>query len=231
LLRQLLTESAVLGLCGGAGGLVLAEWALLVLVASSAASFPRVAGSRIDLPVLLFAIAVSLMTGILFGLAPAVQAARHDPHDALKEGARGSASRRPQALRGALVIAEIALSLTLMAGAGLLIRSFLQLQEVDSGFRPDGVLTMRVPLPRERYPQPAQMHRFFRELPGIDAAGAVSGLPLSGVGFSGTTTVDTTAVPARDTTPEADQRPGGGTTAGGAGCAKLQRWTFSLEDD
>jgi predicted permease len=219
LIRQLLTESAVLGLAGGAAGVLLAEAALRALIALSAttvgaASLPRVAEARIDLPVLLFTIAISLATGILFGLAPAFHATRHNPHEALKEGARGNASRRSQGLRGALVVAEMALSLTLMAGSGLLIRSFLQLQDVDSGFRSGGVLTMRVPLPVERYPKATQMHAFFRELvdrvrrlPGVDAAGMVSGLPLSGVGFSGTTTVDTQAVPPQEATPEADQRP------------------------
>ena len=214
LLRQLLSESAVLGLAGGVAGLLCAEGALRVLIALSAASFPRVAESRIDVRVLLFTIVISLATGILFGLAPAFHATRSHPHDALKEGMRGSASRRSQRLRGALVVAEIALSLTLMTGSGLLIRSFLQLQEVDSGFRSEGVLTLRVPLPAERYPKASQMHAFFRELvdrvrqlPGVDAAGAVSGLPLSGVGFSGTTTVDTQSVPFEKTTPEADQRP------------------------
>jgi hypothetical protein len=112
------------------------------------------------------------------------------------------------------VIVEIALSLALLAGAGLLIRSFLRLQEVDTGFRPDGVLTMRISLPDEKYSKPEQSRVFFRDLldgirklQGVEAAGGVTGLPLTGVGWSGTATVDTQSVPIRDTTPEVDQRP------------------------
>jgi len=113
-----------------------------------------------------------------------------------------------------LVVAEIALSLTLLVGAGLLIRSFLRLQEVDTGFRADGVLTLRVALPGQKYSRPEQTRAFYRQLldrirqlPGVDAAGAATGLPLGGTGWSGTTTVDTQAVQPKDTTPEADQRP------------------------
>ncbi len=116
-------------------------------------------------------------------------------------------------LRSALVIAEVAISLTLLVGAGLLIRSFLRLQEVDSGFRPEGVLTMRLSLP-DKYSKAEQTRTFFRELlervrqlPGVDAAGAVTGLPLSGSGWSGTATVDTQAVSEQDRSPEVDQRP------------------------
>jgi predicted permease len=108
----------------------------------------------------------------------------------------------------------VALSLTLLVGAGLLIRSFLRLQEVDTGFRPDGVLTMRISLPEEKYAKVEQTRPFYRELldrirrlPGVDAVGGATGLPLGGTGWSGTTTVDSQAVQPRDTTPEADQRP------------------------
>jgi putative ABC transport system permease protein len=167
-----------------------------------------------DFRVLAFTLVVSLATGILFGLAPAFSA-RHVTHDALKEGGRGgSTGAGSQRLRGALVVAEVALSLTLLAGAGLLIRSFLRLQEVDSGFRADGVLTMRISLPEQKYSKPEQTQLFYRELlakirelPGVDAAGAITGLPLSGTGWSGTVIVDTQAVQPQDATPEADQRP------------------------
>src|SRR5262249_27368440 len=111
-------------------------------------------------------------------------------------------------------VGEMALSLMLLAGAGLLIRSFLRLQEVDTGFQPDGVLTMRLALPEQKYPKPEQTRVFYdnlldriRALPGVDSAGAVSGLPLSGNGWSATATIDTQAVPVKDTTPEVDQRP------------------------
>jgi putative ABC transport system permease protein len=214
LIRQLLTESSILGLVGGLAGLTLGYGALRLLIALGATSFPRVTEAHMDLRVLLFTVAVSLATGILFGLAPAFHASR-DTHGALKEGGRGgTAGAGSHRLRGALVIAEIALSLTLLAGSGLLIRSFLRLQEVDTGFRPGGVLTMRVGLPEQKYLKPEQTRVFYRDLldrvrklPGVDAAGAVTGLPLSGTGWSGTTTIDTTSVPVPDRTPETDQRP------------------------
>jgi putative ABC transport system permease protein len=214
LIRQLLTESAILGLTAGATGLFIGYWALRLLTALSATSFPRVVEAHMDLRVLAFTLLVSLATGILFGLAPAFSS-RHVTHDALKEGGRGgTAGAGSQRLRGMLVIAEVALSLTLLVGAGLLIRSFLRLQEVNTGFRSEGVLTLRVSLPSEKYSKSEQTHTFYRELldrvrrlPGVDSAGGVTGLPLSAAGWSGTTTVDSQAVQPKDASPEADQRP------------------------
>jgi predicted permease len=215
LIRQLLTESALLGLAGGAAGLALAAWALRVLVAMAAASFPRMNEVRLDAPVVLFTLLLSLATAFLFGLAPVLALFRADNQAALKEGGRGGTeSASSRRLRGALVVVEIAMALSLLAGSGLLIRSLLRLQEVDAGFRADGVLTLRLALPEERYATPAQTRAFYRELlervgrlPGVVAAGAVNGLPLTGSGWSGTVTVDTRAVAVEDTTPEADQRP------------------------
>jgi len=214
LLRQLLTESAILGLLAGVIGLFLGYWALRLLTTLAATSFPRVVEAHMDLRVLAFTLLVSLATGLLFGLAPAFSS-RHVTHDALKEGGRGgTAGAGSQRLRGTLVVAEVALSLTLLVGAGLLIRSFLRLQDVDTGFRPEGVLTMRISLPSEKYAKIEQNRTFFRELlaqirrlPGVDAAGGATGLPLSGAGWSGTTTVDSQAVQPQDASPEADQRP------------------------
>jgi predicted permease len=214
LMRQLLTESAILGLIGGVIGLLLGYGALRLLILLSATSFPRVVEARMDIRVLIFTILVALATGILFGLAPAFSA-RHVTHDALKEGGRsGTAGVGSHRLRGALVVAEVALSLTLLTGAGLLIRSFLRLQEVDTGFRSDGVLTMRIALPAQKYSKPEQTRLFYkqlleqvRSLPGVDSTGVANGLPLSGTGWSGTTTVDSRAVQPKDSTPEADQRP------------------------
>jgi predicted permease len=214
LTRQLLTESLLLALAGGAAGLALAQGALRLLIAASATSFPRVAETRMDLRVLAFALLVSLGTGILFGLAPAFRSVLHTTYETLKDGGRGTTGGGSQRLRAALVAGELALSLALLAGSGLLIRSFLRLQDMDAGFRPDGVLTMRISLPEQKYATPDQTRVFYRELldrvrqlPGVDAAGAVTGLPLSGTGWSGTTTIDTQAVPEKETTPEADQRP------------------------
>src|SRR3984893_8172072 len=214
LIQQMLTESAMLGLMAGVIGLFLGYWALRVLTTLAATSFPRVMEAHMDLRVLAFTLLVSLATGILFGLAPAFSS-RHVTHDALKEGGRGgTAGAGSQRLRSTLVVAEVALSLTLLVGAGLLIRSFLRLQEVDTGFRPEGVLTMRISLPSEKYAKIEQNRTFFRELlaqirqlPGVDAAGGATGLPLSATGWSGTTTVDSQAVQPQDASPEADQRP------------------------
>jgi predicted permease len=214
LLRQLLTESAILGLLAGIIGLFLGYWALRLLTTLAATSFPRVVEAHMDLRVLAFTLLVSLATGLLFGLAPAFSS-RHVTHDALKEGGRGgTAGAGSQRLRGMLVVAEVALSLTLLVGAGLLIHSFLRLQDVDTGFRPEGVLTMRISLPSEKYAKIEQNRAFFRallaqirQLPGVDSAGGVTGLPLSGTGGSGTTTVDSQAVQPQDASPEADQRP------------------------
>ena len=214
LTRQLLTESLLLAFAGSAAGLGLAWWALRLLIAATTTNFPRVAETRLDLPVLVFTVLVTVATGVLFGMAPVIHSARRSSHETLKEGARGSSSGGARGMRGALVVAELALSLMLLAGAGLLIRSFLRLGEIDPGFRPEGVLTMRLSLPPERYTTPQQGHAFYRELlervrqlPGVDSAGATTGLPLGRTGWSGTATIDTQAVSPRDASPEVDQRP------------------------
>ena len=215
LIRQLLTESAILGLMAGMIGLLLGYWALHLLTTLAATSFPRVLEARMDFRVLAFTLLVSVATGVLFGLAPAFSSS-HVTHDALKEGGRGgTAGAGSQRLRGTLVVAEVALSLTLLVGAGLLIRSFLRLQQVDTGFRPEGVLTLRISLPEQKYAKAEQSRAFYREGFWIAYAGfrawmplgGATGLPLGGTGWSGTTTVDSQAVQPQDSTPEADQRP------------------------
>ena len=212
LARQLLTESVVLAFAGGLVGLAITPWILQGLVELAAKTLPRAVHTSIDCRALALTAAISLATGILFGLVPALQASRKRNFDGLKSG-RNSEGRRPKRLRSALVICETALSLLLVAGAGLLLRSFAQILKVDPGFRPEGVLTLRVALPDSIYSKPEQIRGFYSELlervqrlPGVQAAGAVSGLPLSGQGGSGTTTIDTQSVPIEDTTPEADQR-------------------------
>jgi len=215
LVRQMLTESVLLAMAGGLTGLLLARWGVRGLVAMAAASFPRVAETEIDPWMLAFTLAVSLGTGLLFGLAPAFRASGAVTGESLKEGGRGaSAGMSSERLRRALVAVEVALSLILLAGAGLLMKSFLRLMNVDGGFRADRVLTMHVSLPLAKYPQPAQWRAFyrdlldrFRKLPGVEAAGAVSALPLTALGGSGTTTVDSPAVPADKASFEADWRP------------------------
>jgi putative ABC transport system permease protein len=214
LIRQLLTESVLLSLIGGVAGLLLARWSLRALITLSAAIFPRVAAASMNGTVLAFTMLISLGTGIIFGLAPAAQSSGDVKHDSLKEGGRTStAASVSQRLRHSLIVAELALSLVLLNGAGLLLKSFLRLQSVDAGFRPDHLLTMRISLPEAKYSRPEQVRAFFRDvldrvskLPGVQAAGAVSALPLSGSGSSGTTTMDTHAVPPDAASPEADWR-------------------------
>ena len=212
LARQLITESVVLAFVGGAVGIAITPWILHELVDLAAESLPRAVNTSIDMRALALTALVSLATGVLFGLAPAVQAGRKRQFDRLK-GSRSSEGKKPRRLRSALVICETAFSLLLVAGAGLLLRSFAQILKVDPGFRPDGVLTLRVALPEAVYNKPEQVRAFYanlldrvQKLPGVISAGAVSNLPLSGQGSSGTVTIDTQSVPLDNTTPEADQR-------------------------
>ncbi len=212
LMRQLLTESALLALLGGLAGLALTPVALRGLLALTADSLPRIAQTRIDAWALAFTLGASLATGILFGLAPALHARRAGPFDLLKSG-RGGPMTPSHRIRGALVIGEAALSLLLLAGAGLLLRSFLQILRVDPGFRPEGVLTLQVALPETQYSKPQQVRTFYndllervRRLPGVQAAGAVNLLPLGGQNGSGTVTMDSTAVPLDQTAVETDWR-------------------------
>jgi predicted permease len=212
--RQLLTESLLLSLLGGLLGLLLTPLLLRVIVTLSTTALPRVVSTGIDLGALLFTFAVAVGTGILFGLAPALEASRGVHYQILKEGGRsGGEGRTTNRLRRFFVSAEAALAVLLLAGSGLLLRSFVKLLEVDPGFRADSVLTAQVALPTAKYAKPEQSRAFFHELvnrvqqlPGVQAAGAISSLPLSGPGNSGTTTVDSRAVSPQDASPEADQR-------------------------
>lgn len=210
--RQLLTESVVLAFTGGLLGLAITPAILQGLMALAAKTLPRAVHTGVDARVLVLALVVSVATGVLFGLAPALQAGRKRHFDAIKAG-RNTEGRRPKRLRNGLVIAETALSLLLVAGAALLLRSFAQILKVDPGFKPEGVLTLRVALPDAIYSKPEQIRGFYdtlldgvQKLPGVEAAGAVNALPLGGQNSSGTITVDSQSVPLDETTPEADQR-------------------------
>jgi len=212
LARQLITESVALALAGGLIGLAITPLILRGLVNLAEKTLPRAVHTSIDLRALALTAAVSILTGVLFGLAPALQASRKHNFDVLKSG-RNTEGKRPRRLRNILVICETAFSLLLVAGAGLLIRSFEQILKVDPGFRPDDVLTMRVSLPDATYSKPEQIRAFYsslvervQHLPGVQYAGAVTGLPLAGEGGSGTTTIDTQSVPLENRTPEADLR-------------------------
>ena len=144
LLKQLLTESALLALLGGAAGVLLSFWGIRIFVALAPTWFTRAEEVSMDATVLLFTLGIALLAGILFGLAPALRSSRLEIYEALKEGAgRSSEGSRPLSLRGILVVAEVALALLLLIGAGLMTNSFLRLQRVDPGFDPENVLTGR----------------------------------------------------------------------------------------
>jgi putative ABC transport system permease protein len=188
LVRQLLTESLVLALAGGLTGVGLAAWITRVLVALGPRGIPRLEQIRIDGTTLLFALGVSLLTGLLFGLAPALQTSKTDLAGVIREGTRGSRGRAGTCARGTLVVVEMALAVVLLAGAGLLIRSFQRLQEVEPGFRAARVTTFNLELPESRYSDTAKLRQVMtgllerlRALPGVDSVGAtVFGLPFSG---------------------------------------------------
>ena len=194
IIRQLLTESVILAVAGGALGLLIAGWGTDALVGLVPDAIPRANEIHVDLGVLAFTFLVSVATGILFGLAPSVAASKADVNETLKEGGRSSSAGSPRSrLRSALVVCEIALSLMLMIGAGLLIASFARLTGVDSGFKPDNVLTVRLALPEPKYLDDTVMNTFYRgiigrlqAIPGVESASAISDLPLTGHAFDNT---------------------------------------------
>ncbi len=191
LVRQMLTESLVLFLVGGILGLILAAWATRVMVALYGEGLPRRQVIGLDGRVLLFTLLVSLVTGLVFGLVPALSATSGGLFGALKEGGRAVAGgARGRLLRNFLVLGEVAVALVLLVGAGLLLRSFARLRAVDPGFRPEGVLTAELTLPDQKYAQPERQIAFTRELldrlraiPGVQSADTVFPLPLTGNGF------------------------------------------------
>jgi putative ABC transport system permease protein len=195
ILRQLLTESVLLALIGGAAGILVAYGGLHLLRAAfppegGIGEIPHAGWIGIDRAVLEFTLAVSLLTGIIFGFAPAIQITRSELFESLKEGGRGSTSgRRSQFVRSSLVVVEIALSLILLVGAGLLMRSFFLLMSEDLGFNPSNVLTMQIWLPESHYAPGAPLVNFYQQIiervaaqPGVKSSSAVNFLPLSGWG-------------------------------------------------
>jgi predicted permease len=195
---QLLTESVLLSVLGGAAGLILSAWSLYLVRAIHPGNIPRMDEIGMDYRVLVFTLAISILTGVVFGLAPAFRASRVDLNSALKAGGRssrsgGGLSVKHDKLRGALVIAELAVSLTLLAGAGLLIRSFARLISVPPGFNTDHVISMRIPTEGQKYQDRAPRIQFqqnlaerVKNLPGITAQGEISSLPLTpSVGWGG----------------------------------------------
>jgi putative ABC transport system permease protein len=187
LVRQMLTESLLLATLGGAAGLLLAVWSVDLLSALVPPEVAAAGRQPLDARVLLFTLAVSLVTGVVFGLAPALQSSNPRLSEALKEAGRytGSGAGRGRA-RGALVVCEVAVALMLVVGAGLLLKGFWRLRAVEPGFRAEGVLTMKVILPAAKYAKPEQRRAFYDEtlrrvaaLPGVESAAMISFLPLT----------------------------------------------------
>jgi putative ABC transport system permease protein len=188
LARQLLTESVLLAFLGGLAGLILANWGLAALLALAPATLPRTSNIHLDSTVVAFSLGLSLLTGIIFGAAPAWLAAHTDVNEALKQGARGSTEGGARGrFRSALVIMEVAFALVLLGGAGLLARSFMALTHVDPGFVPENATVLRLALPEKKYPKPEEQKAFvdsllqqLNGLPGVQAVGATQVLPMAG---------------------------------------------------
>ena len=191
--RQLLTESVLLSVFGGGLGWVLAVWGTRALLALSPPELVDLRGTTVNLPVLAFTIGLTLITGIVFGLVPALEASRFDLSEPLKESGRSVVGgTRAQRMRDVFVVAQVALALVLLVGAGLLMKSLNRLQSVDSGFDPNNLLTMRVSLPTRKYDSDPKLINFFKQavdqignLPGVESVGAINTLPFDGP-YSGT---------------------------------------------
>jgi putative ABC transport system permease protein len=212
LLRQLLTETLLLGLIGGVAGLLLAQWGVDALLALNTADLPAPPGDiRLDARVLLFSLALSTLTGFIFGIVPALQLSKADMNRTLKEGGgvAGEGSGRMR-LRGAFVVLQVALSLVLLVSAGLLINSFYRLLRVNPGFNTQNLLTMEYRLPKNRYAKGEQQWNFHREVvervsrvPGVESAAVVRGLPFSGNGATISYTLPNQPAPLRGEEPKA----------------------------
>jgi putative ABC transport system permease protein len=183
-IRQLLTESILLALVGGGIGLLLAVWGVDLLLALAPENLPHVKGGTLDGRVLGFTLLITLLTGIVFGLVPALQSSRPNLNETLKEGGRGATTGHNR-VRSSLVITEVAVALVLLIGAGLLIRSFYRLQQVNPGFNPRNALAVALSLPGKKYPEPEQNAQFYTQLiekvstlPGVVAVGATQSLPI-----------------------------------------------------
>lgn len=188
LVRQMLTESMLLALIAGGAGVLLAIWGVSLLVSAASGSLPRANEIGIDGSVLVFTLGVSLLTGLIFGLAPAVQVSRSDLNTTLKAEGRGATGGlRTNRTRAGLVIVEVALSLVLLVCASLMMRSVLSLRSVNPGFKPSNLLVANINLPQTRYKKPTEIAGFFRQLitkakglPGVESAAAVQTVPLTG---------------------------------------------------
>ena len=215
IVRQLLAESLVLSVCGGVAGLVLAGWGLAVLRAVVAQKLPiqRLEAVGVDGWVLAFTFIASLSTGLIFGFVPALAVSGSALNDALRDGGRSGSAARGNRTRAAFVVVEVALALILLVGAGLLVRSFVNLLNTSPGFKAERTLTMDVSLPDSRYGEDARKVEFLKRLidriaalPGVQAAGAVSSLPLAGLGAATSYEVVGQPVPPKGEEPVCDVR-------------------------
>ena len=186
-IRQLLTESLVLALAGGAAGAALGAWALRLLVAFAPPGLPRIESVHLDLRILLATFAVSLLSGAAFGLAPALQSSAVQLQGALKDGGSAGAGREGGRLRRVFVAAEVAIAIVLLIGGGLMVRTLLALQAIDPGWNPDGVVSLEVSVAGTRYAAPEKRPALYREVlerlaavPGVAAAGAINHIPVAG---------------------------------------------------
>jgi putative ABC transport system permease protein len=187
--RQLLTESVLLATVGGAFGLLLAWWGTKALIALSPPALMDLRDVRVNLPVLGFTFGVSLLTGIVFGLVPALEATRFDLQDSLKEGGKNiGGSARSHRIRNLFVVTQVALALVLLVGAGLLVKSLNRLQSVDPGFNAKELVTMRVSLPGRKYDTDGKVIKFFQQaaeqikaVPGVESVGAINSFPFTGL--------------------------------------------------
>jgi putative ABC transport system permease protein len=211
-IRQLLTESALLALIGGAIGLLLAWLGINALVKVNQVQIPRASEIGVDWRALAFTLGVSLLTGFVFGLVPALQISKADLHETLKEGGRTGSSGARAWVRNTLVMLEMALALVVLVSAGLLVRSFWRVQQVNPGFAPRNTLAVSLVLPATKYKEPVQRVNFYKEalqriraLPGVQSAGATSILPLSGNNSSGSFQIEGRVTPQGQSSPHGDR--------------------------
>ncbi len=239
LVRQLLTESLVLAVLGGGLGLVLALWGIELLPVLEPGNLPRLSEVRLDRGVLLFTTLTSLLSGVLFGLAPALQISRSRLSETLKDSGRSvTGTRVQQRLRGLLVVVQVTLAMMLLVAAGLMVKSFIRLQKLDPGFAPAGLLTVQLSLPDTRYPEPHQRSAFFRELveragrlPGVVAASVSNSVPPERVSILEIFEVEGQPTPAGVNRPMAEELVIGPDYLRVLGIRLLQGRAFKPSDD
>jgi putative ABC transport system permease protein len=212
LIQQMLTESTMLAVAGGAAGIGVMYLALRATVAAAPSNLPRIAEVTPSLPVLAFAIVVSLISGIAVGLVPSLTAARSQARDSLRDGTRTTASRSRRRIRAALIVAEVALAMTLAVGGGLLLKSFVRVLNVDPGFNPDNLLTMQIAVPARAAGTPASLLGFYddletrlKALPGVTGVGGTTRLPLGSTSVTTYLEIDGRPLP-RAELPEVEMR-------------------------